>query len=62
MPVRISKSHNSYISDIQLLTKIQLDDPIYLVKIKEVLGHKWTEVLGGVIVGLVMAAVVYFLK
>lgn len=50
------------IRDIQLLTKVQLDDPIYLVKIKEVLGHKWTEVFGGVIVGLIMAGVVYYLK
>jgi hypothetical protein len=50
------------IKDIQLLTQIQLDDPIYLVKVKEVLGHKWTEVFGGIIVGLMMAAIIYFLK
>lgn len=50
------------IKDVQLLTQIQLDDPIYLVKVKEVLGHKWTEVFGGIIVGLMMAAIIYFLK
>lgn len=50
------------IKDIQLLTQVQLDDPIYLVKVKEVLGHKWTEVFGGIIVGLMMAAIIYFLK
>ncbi len=50
------------IKDVQMLTQIQLDDPIYLVKVKEVLGHKWTEVFGGIIVGLLMAGIVYILK
>jgi hypothetical protein len=50
------------IRDVQLLTQVQLNDPIYLVKVKEVLGHKWTEVFGGILVGLIMAGIVYILK
>lgn len=43
------------IEDIQTLTSIKLDDPIYGVKVKAVLGHKWTEVLGGIIHGIIIA-------
>ncbi len=46
------------IKDIQELTKTKLDDPIYLLKIKEVLGHKWTEVIGGFVVGVVLALII----
>ncbi len=50
------------IKDIQTLTQTKLDDPIYLLKIKEVLGHKWTEVLGGILVGLLIGGLLYFLR
>ncbi len=50
------------IRDIQELTQIKLDDPIYLLKVKEVLGHKWTEVLGGIVVGLSVGGLMYFLR
>lgn len=50
------------IKDIQMLTQTKLDDPIYLLKIKEVLGHKWTEVLGGILVGLLIGGLLYFLR
>jgi acid phosphatase family membrane protein YuiD len=49
------------IKDIQALTKTKLDDPIYLLKIKEVLGHKWTEVIGGFSLGIVVAMVLFFI-
>ena len=50
------------IKDIQELTKTKLDDPIYLLKIKEVLGHKWTEVIGGFVVGVLLALIIYLIK
>lgn len=50
------------IRDVQTLTSVKLDDPVYLLKVKEVLGHQWTEVLGGVILGLVVAGLMYFLR
>ncbi len=50
------------IKDIQILTQTKLDDPIYLMKIKEVLGHKWIEVIGGVATGLLVASLMYFLR
>lgn len=50
------------IRDIQALSTIKLDDPVYLIKVKEVLGHQWTEVLGGIVVGLMVAGLMYFLR
>ncbi len=50
------------IKDVQELTQTRLDDPIYLLKVKEVLGHKWTEVLGGIVVGLSVGGLMYFLR
>ena len=50
------------IKDIQTLSSIKLDDPVYLLKVKEVLGHQWTEVVGGIVVGLVVAGLMYFLR
>ncbi len=50
------------IKDIQTLTKTKLDDPVYLLKIKEVLGHKWTEVIGGFVLGVTIALLLFFIK
>ena len=50
------------IKDIQILTQTRLDDPIYLTKVKEVLGHKWIEVFGGIILGLIIAGLMYFIR
>ncbi|MFV0551712.1 MAG: divergent PAP2 family protein [Anaerorhabdus sp.] len=49
------------IKDIQALTQTKLEDPIYLTKVKEVLGHKWIEVIGGIFHGIVVAGVIYLL-
>ncbi len=50
------------IRDIQILTDAKLDDPIYMTRVKEVLGHKWFEVIGGIGVGLLVASLMYFLR
>lgn len=47
------------IKDITELSQIQLNDPIYFTKMKSVLGHKGFEVIGGVILGLAVAAVLF---
>ena len=36
------------IQDIQELTQTKLSDPIYSAKVKQVLGHRWIEVVGGI--------------
>ena len=47
------------IKDIQDLTQTQLNDPIYLTKIKDILGHKWIEVFGGLLWGALTAGLCY---
>jgi acid phosphatase family membrane protein YuiD len=34
-------------------------DPVYETKLKQVLGHKWREVIGGIILGIAVALAVY---
>ncbi|NLC54386.1 MAG: divergent PAP2 family protein [Erysipelothrix sp.] len=46
------KASESYIQD--------LDDPIYDMRIKEILGHKWFEVFSGALLGLLIAGLSYF--
>lgn len=50
------------IKDIQILTQTRLDDPIYFMKVKEVLGHKWIEVIAGVLHGLIISGLMYFIR
>jgi len=47
------------INDLKELQTIKLDDPIYLTKLKKVLGHERLEVVGGFILGLIVAYVLY---
>lgn len=42
------------VKDVQELTNIKLDDPVYQEKLKTVLGHKLIEVFGGFVVGLIV--------
>jgi len=43
------------VKDVQELLQTKLDDPIYSVKLKNVLGHKWVEVFGGIALGILIA-------
>lgn len=45
------------IKDIQVIGQVKLDDPVYRTQVKEVLGHRWFEVFGGVMVGITVALV-----
>lgn len=47
------------IKDLQILPSLKLDDPIYYSKVKEVLGHKWVEVIGGCAIGLAVAYIIF---
>ena len=43
------------IRDLQEQQPEQFDDPIYQMKMKSVLGHKWLEIIGGICIGLIYA-------
>lgn len=47
------------VRDLATLKGLKLSDPIYQEKIKSVLGHKYVEVLGGMILGVIIALVMY---
>lgn len=53
------KITNQLIKDLQELTQLKFDDPIYMTKMKDVLGHKTIEVLGGCILGIIVALLFY---
>ena len=38
----------------------EFTDPIYDIKLKDVLGHKWHEVLGGIVLGCLIALVYHY--
>lgn len=40
------------VKDLREMTGLPFDDPIYQEKLKNVLGHKFVEVIGGFVVGL----------
>ncbi|MBR0475100.1 MAG: divergent PAP2 family protein [Erysipelotrichaceae bacterium] len=49
------------IDDLVELGNLKIDDPIYHKKMKEVLGHTYLEVLGGIIVGLATSYIYYLI-
>ena len=48
------------VNDVQEELHTEFDNPIYQIKLKDVLGHKWTEVLGGFVLGAFIALVFHF--
>ena len=40
------------VKDLREMTRLHFDDPIYQENLKNVLGHKFVEVIGGFVVGL----------
>lgn len=47
------------IHDLEGLKELKFSDPIYQEKIKSVLGHKYVEVLGGMVLGVVIAVIAF---
>lgn len=47
------------ISDLETLKGLKFSDPIYHEKIKSVLGHKFIEVLGGILLGILVALILF---
>lgn len=56
------KMTKQLIQDFEALTQITLDNPVYREKIKDVLGHKWVEVIGGFLLGFITASILYLLR
>ena len=49
------------VKDVQDALHTEFEDPIYDVKLKDVLGHRWSEVIAGIILGCGIAAVFHYL-
>lgn len=47
------------VKDLKNDNDITLDDEIYSENIKDVLGHKWSEVIGGAVLGMIVALITY---
>lgn len=47
------------ISDLEAMKGLKFSDPIYQEKIKSVLGHKFVEVIGGIVLGALVSIVLY---
>ena len=47
------------ISDLETLKGLKFSDPLYHEKIKSVLGHKFIEVLGGILLGILVALILF---
>ncbi len=47
------------INDLQEMTSLEFLSPIYQEKLKQVLGHKLVEAMGGIVLGVAVAGVLY---
>ena len=48
------------VKDVQENLQTEFDDPIYQIKLKDVLGHKWMEVIAGLLLGALIALVFHY--
>ncbi len=48
------------VKDVQENLHTEFDDPIYQIKLKDVLGHRWTEVLGGLALGAAVSLIFHY--
>ena len=48
------------VKDVQDELNTEFTDPIYQIKLKDVLGHKWMEVVGGALLGAFIAIVFHY--
>lgn len=50
-----AKVTRQLVKDLQEDHPEDFNDPVYSIKLKDVLGHKWKEVIGGMIIGAAVA-------
>ena len=48
------------VKDFQKITNYEFDNPIYHEKLKDGLGHRWIEVLGGIVWGVIISSLMYY--
>ena len=48
------------VKDVQENLGTEFDDPIYQTKLKDVLGHKWMEVIGWLVLGALIALIFHY--
>ena len=48
------------VKDVQENLHTEFDNPIYQIKLKDVLGHKWKEVFGGLLLGALIALIFHY--
>lgn len=47
------------ISDLEEMKVLKFSDPIYQERLKSVLGHKYVEVIGGIVLGAILPLLLY---
>ena len=47
------------ITDLEAMKGLKFNDPIYHEKIKSVLGHKFIEIIGGIVLGIFVSLIMY---
>ena len=50
------------IQELKNKSLIEVDESIYEEPMKEVLGHKWSEVLAGAFLGILIALILYLVR
>ena len=48
------------VKDVQEELNTEFTDPVYKIKLKDVLGHKWMEVFGGAVLGALIAIIFHY--
>ena len=49
------------VKDLEEMFPDRFNDPLYDTKLKPVLGHRWFEVFGGIVLGLIVAGIFHIL-
>ncbi|MBR3126721.1 MAG: divergent PAP2 family protein [Solobacterium sp.] len=47
--------------DVQEHLNTEFENPVYNIKLKDVLGHRWIEVFGGITLGCIVAMMIHYL-
>jgi acid phosphatase family membrane protein YuiD len=55
-----AKVTQQLVKDVQKLSHNELKNPVYNIKLKDVLGHKWVEVFCGMVLGVLIALIFHY--